>query len=66
MTLDYELTDEELANDPDAINSEGTILCDKMWTICTIPGMWIYSEDKCSDCEGYNVKCRDYSPMTLE
>ncbi len=67
MSIENEfLTEEELANDPDATNSEGIIICDKMWTICTVQGMWIYAEDKCVTCEGYNTTCEDYTPTVLE
>jgi hypothetical protein len=60
------LTDEELASDPDVRNGAGVILCDRMWTMCTVPGMWIYAEGVCSECGGYNTSCEIYRPMILE
>ena len=66
MCLDDEFEEEETAQEPLARNEDGIVICDKMWEICTVPGMWIYAEKICDECQGYNNKCRYYTPTVLE
>jgi hypothetical protein len=54
---------EKKINEPEIRNEEGITLCSRAWEIFSIPGIWMYAEKCCMDCEGYNSQCRYYRPL---
>ncbi|MFH0711504.1 MAG: hypothetical protein V1889_00050 [archaeon] len=49
--------------EPKSKNEEGIIICNKMWEIYTVAGMWLYSDDECKICDGFNKLCKHYDPI---
>jgi len=65
MSLE-KISDDRKIKGIEILNVDDVILCDRMWTMHTLPETRACAYGKCFKCDGFNETCGDYDPMVLD